>query len=371
MVNALKKLDKKILIIGGCIILLPVVVIILLAIIQGCSNSKTTHSKYEQKMISAAQSYLKDKDNEPKKESQAVTVKLSKLVADEYIKSPEKMLGDETCKGSVTARLNGSVIEENKGGFVNYTVSLECKDYKTNSLKNAIMADLTTSGSGLYKQGNEYLFKGDETDNYIKFFGVNYRIVSMNEKGIVKLIKAESESSEDYWDIKYNIETGTGSGKNIYADSEIRKTLIELYNNPKKITEDSKKHIISNNICVGSRDVNDISLNVTSECSSVLENQVISLIGVTDYANASLDPDCKDLLSKSCRNYNYMRKLFLDAWTPTAIANNSYEVYYIHNGLLKHQEANKYASYSIVIYVDGDEIISSGEGTENSPYVIK
>ncbi|MBQ9072522.1 MAG: hypothetical protein IJY25_05145 [Bacilli bacterium] len=371
MVNALKKIDKKFLIVIGCIVFLPIVVIIFLAIIQGCSNLKTTHAKYEQKMISAMQSYLEDKDNKPTKEGQSVTVKLSKLVDGEYIKSPEKALGDDTCSGSVTVRKNGSTVEENKGGFLNYTVSLECENYKTNSLENSLMKDLVSVGSGLYKQGNEYVFKGDDVDNYITFFGTSYRIVSMDDDGIVKLLKAESESSEDYWDIKYNVDTGSATGKNIYADSEINKTLIEIYNNPKKFSEESKKHLISKDICVGSRDINDLSFTSNPECSSVLENQVVSLLGVTDYANASLDPDCVDLNSKSCRNYNYMRKLFLDSWTYTAVSSNSYEVYYIYNGLIKHQSANQFASYSLVIYVDGDEILSSGDGTEKSPYVIK
>lgn len=371
MLEALKKMDKKFLIMAGCIILLPIIVIVFLAVIQGCSNSKTTYQKYEKNMISAMEEYIQDKGNEPGKEGETVTVKLSKLVDGEYIKSSEKALGDDSCSGSVTVRKNGSTVEENEGGFLNYTVSLECEDYKTNSLKNAIMSDLTSSGSGLYKQGSEYVFKGDDVDNYITFFEKEYRIVSIDQNGIVKLMRSESEATEDYWDIKYNIDTNTSSGKNIYADSQILKSLIETYNNPKRIDKNAKKHIVSKDICVGARDIADLSLTNNSECSVVLGDQVISLLNVTDYANASLDPDCVDLSSKSCRNYNYMRKLFLDSWTYTAVSNNSYEVYYIHNGLIKHQSANQYSSYSIVIYIDGDEILSSGNGSEKQPYVIK
>lgn len=371
MLDALKKMDKKFLIMAGCIILLPVIVIIFMAIIQGCSNGKTTYDKYEKNMISAMKNYVEDKGNEPKEEGSAVVVELSKLVDEGYIKSTEKALGDDSCKGSVTARRNGSVIEENNGGFVNYTVSLECDEYKTNSLENSIMNDLTSSGSGLYKQGNEYIFKGDEVNNHIMFFEKEYRIVSMDKNGIVKLMKEESEATEDYWDIKYNIDTNTSSGKNIYADSQMLKSLVEIYNNPKRISEKAREHIVSKDICVGARDIANLSLNNDSECTSVLENQVITLLGVTDYANASLDPYCIDLSSKSCRNYNYMRKLFLDSWTYTAVSNNSYEAYYIHNGLVKHQSANQYSSYSIVIYIDGDEILSSGKGSEKEPYVIK
>ena len=50
MVEVLKKIDKKILIIICAILLLPIVLIIFLAIVQGCSNSNITHEKYEEKM---------------------------------------------------------------------------------------------------------------------------------------------------------------------------------------------------------------------------------------------------------------------------------------------------------------------------------
>lgn len=371
MVDALKKLDKKYLIVAGCVLLLPIVIIILLAIIQGCSNSKITHEKYEDKMISAMESYLNDKDKKPTTEGETVTIKLSKLVEGEYIKSTEKLLGDDACSGSVTARLNGSTIEENNGGFINYTVNLECDSYKTNSLNSALMEDVTTTGSGLYKQDNSYIFKGEDVDNYLTFFGTLYRIVSIDEKGIVKLLKSESESPERYWDIKYNVDTESSTGKNIYQDSEMLKYLMAFYSDNKKVSAGAKKHVVSKNICVGARDINDLSISTTSECSSVLSNQVVSLLNVSDYANASLDPNCLDITSRSCRNYNYMKNLFLDNWTMTAVSSNSYEVYYIYNGLVKYQSASKYSSYNIVIYIDGDEIINSGNGSEETPYVIK
>ena len=62
MVEALKKLDKKFLIIAGCVILIPIFVIVFLAIVQGCSGGTITYEKYEQKMISAAQKYFADKN---------------------------------------------------------------------------------------------------------------------------------------------------------------------------------------------------------------------------------------------------------------------------------------------------------------------
>ena len=80
MVNALKRMDKKFLIMAGLIICLPLVLIIFLAIIQGCGNNKITHEKYEEKMISALEKYAKDNDKLPEQEGEVLTVELSDLV---------------------------------------------------------------------------------------------------------------------------------------------------------------------------------------------------------------------------------------------------------------------------------------------------
>ena len=86
MIEALKKIDKKILILIAMMILLPVLIILVLALIRGCSNSTVSYDDYEEKMISAAEKYFKDKDKLPNVESQIVSVKLKKLVYSNYIK---------------------------------------------------------------------------------------------------------------------------------------------------------------------------------------------------------------------------------------------------------------------------------------------
>ena len=368
MVEALKKIDKKILIIAGCIILLPILLIVFLAIFQGCSNSKLTYEEYENKMISIMEEYIKDK--QPKNEGETVTVMLSDLVKDGYIKSPEKLMNDNTCEGSVTARRNGSLIEENNGGYINYTVDLECDNYKTETIKSSLLKQLTTSGSGLHKQGNDYVFKGDDVDNYITFYDSQYRIIKMDSNGFLKLVKVERGAMTEYWDNKYNTEVNNSYGKNIYADSSILKKLLSEYSDGKNISEQAKRHIVAHDICIDSRDVSNVAINPEKVCSHVLKNQLVSLIDVIDYANASLDSECNSISSMSCNNYNYLHALNLRTWTLNAVANNTYEVYYLGSGIVRSQRASKYDSYNMVIYIDGNEK-AVGQGKENLPYVIK
>lgn len=371
MIEALKKLDRKFLIMAGSIILIPIFLIIFLAIIQSCGNNKITYDKYEERMISATEKYLNKEGGIPKSESELVTVKLSLLVDGGYIKSPEKLIGDSTCDGNVTVRRNGSSIETNNGGFLNYIVSLNCDDYKTIHLIDKITENIVTSESGLYKDGEGYIFKGDKVNNYITFFGNNYRIMSIDKDGIMKLVKESPEGTFRIWDNKYNIDVNSNAGKNIYKDSSILNYLMQDYQNSKKISKSAKSHVVAYDACIGKRNSNDYSISKDLDCNEVLENQLVSMLNVSDYAMASIDPDCNSVNSKSCRNYNYLSKVASSTWTLNAVSENTYEVFYMANGLAVHSDANTYNEYNMVIYVDGNELYIEGSGSSNNPYIIK
>lgn len=372
MVNALKRLDKKFLIIAGLIICLPIFIIIFLAIIQGCGNTKVSHEQYEKNMISALEKYIKDTNKIPTEENELLTVKLSTLIDKEYIKSPEKLLDDSTCDGSVSVRRNGSIVENNNGGFLNYTVSLECKEYSTTHLVDKIIEEnLVTEDSGLYHDGEGYIFKGNKVKNYITFFGNNYRIMSIDKDGVLKLVKIEPEATNRIWDNKFNVETNRASGKNIYEDSTLLEFLLSDYTNTKKISTKAKHHVVAYDACIGKRNGNNYSIDSSIDCSDILENQVISLLSVSDYAKASLDQDCTNLRSRSCNNYNYLYGVASTTWTLNASLDNTYEVIYLSDGLMEVQNANTYSEYNIVIYIDGNELYTSGNGSVNNPYVIE
>ena len=110
MVEALKRLDKKFLVIAGCLIVIPLLLIVFLAVVQGCSNSKMSYENYEKRMIKSAEKYVKAKKKTPTLEGESFTVSLKELIDDGYIKSTEKLLDDDSCSGSVTVRRNGASI---------------------------------------------------------------------------------------------------------------------------------------------------------------------------------------------------------------------------------------------------------------------
>lgn len=371
MVNALKRMDKKFLIFAGLIICLPILLIVFLALIQGCGNRKDSYEGYENKMISAAERYVKETKKTPKGEGESLTIKLSTLVNKGYIKSSEKMLDDSTCKGSVTVRRNGASVESTSGGFLDYTVNLECKNYKTVHLVDKIKENIVTEGPGLYEIDDNYIFRGKEVKNYIVYFGHTYRIMSIDKDGILKLVKAEPEATNRIWDNKFNVETNSNSGKNIYQDSVILKFLIADYENTNKISTKAKKHIVAQDVCIGKRSLKDTSFDSEAECSEILNNQIISLLNVSDYSKVSLDPDCNSLVARSCNNYNYLYGVASSTWTLNGSADNTYEVLFLADGSMVSQTANTYAEYNLVIYIDGNILYTNGKGSANNPYVIE
>lgn len=371
MVNALKKLDKKFLILVGLILGLPIFIIILLAILQGCGNSKITYEKYEEKMILALQNYSKDMNSEPKLEGEMLSVDLSTLVEKGYIKSTEKLLDDASCEGEVSVRRNGASVSSNDGGYLNYIANLKCSSYETTTLLEKVKENLVTEESGLYQVGAKYVFKGNKVNNHLNLAGKNYRIVSVDENGVLKLVKTDRETVSRIWDNKFNTETGKSSGKNIYKDSLMIDYLLDDYTNVKKIGNKAKKYIMAYDVCIGKRNSTDYTIDSNIDCSEVLEDQIVSLLNISDYANASLDSECTNLRAQSCNNYNYLNGVVSSTWTLNAVLDNSYEVLYLSAGLMSLQPANDSNRYNIVIYIDGNQTYIGGDGTNESPYVIE
>ena len=364
MFKIFKNISKSLLLLIIAIIALPIIVLILVAILQSC-NGRTSYSSYESKMIIAAKKYFNNKDI-----ADGEIVSLNTLVNEGYIKSPKKLLRDSSCDGRVTVRPNGTTESENENKYI-YYVYLKCDNYNTSTLLSYLMNDLTTSESGLYEDGNYYVYKGDMVNNYVKFYGNVYRVISIEKNGAVRLVKNSVESNSKMWDNKYNIEVGHSYGKNIYKDSSILKVLLNDYNNKRKIKSEARKHILAHDVCIGKRDSKDYSISYELDCSEILTNQVISLMNISDFGRASLDPDCNSIIDMSCRNYNYLSRIASNSWTLNTIINNTYQAYYFSSGIARLANLSEYKSYNIVIYIDGNEFVKEGNGSESKPYIIE
>jgi hypothetical protein len=111
-----------------------------------------------------------------------------------------------------------------------YYYSKETNEKKANSgtLATAIITNnkITKTGSGLYQDNDGYYFKGNVTNNYVKFANRLFRIVRLNSNNTTKLVSADNVSTF-YWGTSnkyrqsnlYNWLTKTTTNSGIYYDT--------------------------------------------------------------------------------------------------------------------------------------------------------
>ncbi len=355
----LKKFDSKFIRIAVLLICLPILFIIILVIIRGCSDSKTSYALYEDKMIKSAEKYLTNKNLFPKNEGGKIIVNLNELIKYDYIKNPKDSINDKNCDGDIT------VI--NNGGKYLYIPNLKCDNYKTAYLIDKLKENIVTDKSGLYQVSDGYVFKGSKVNNYLKFFDKDYRIVSIDNDGIIKLVKVSAEKDRVKWDYKFNVDVRNSYGKNDYSDSNMLEVLNNVYS---KVSEKQKVHLIPYSVCYGNRSFEYLNVDKVSECSKKLDNQYVSLLNTYDFAMASYDKDCTTIGSGACRNYNYLYDFLQITWFMNGDADNTFKVYYYSMGNIISTKASSNNKYNIVIYISGYEQVKKGDGSKNNPYII-
>ena len=360
-------LFKKI-IIGTGIFLL---ILIFLMMFASCTNKgKTyTYSEIENLMVKTVQTKYKNSKELPSNGNK-LEVNMSKLVEEGLIKNISEYTKDEetSCSGKVT-------IYNNNDNYL-YIPNINCGDkYKTKNLHDTIISDnLTTTGNGLYQVNNEYVFKGDNINNYISISNVLFRIISINEDGTIRLIENKKKSDNiTVWDDRYNIDKNVNYGINNYYEnglsSRLRDKLESIYESDTYPSE-LKAYFISRENCIGKRSINENDNSGQIECSKKSEATPISIIALYEYFRASLDPNCTSVESASCSNYNYFNNNLESFWTLTADKDTSYKVYKISSGSVSLTSASSSSNIKIVVNVSGDLSLSEGNGSENNPYMI-
>lgn len=353
----MKNIDRKYLIMGGTIIGVIVVLLLSVLILSSCSSS-TGYEKIEKKLVKAAEKYVAEKQQVEADTQLVITA--DQLSEAGYIK-PLDELKNDGCTATVLAM--------NNGGVMNYLPNLTCTNYKTKTLKTAIVDDnLVAAEDGLYAINGEYVFRGKKVNNYLKFAGKMWRIIRIDTNGNIKLVGVDESEKYTVWDNKFNTETGYSTGENDYETSFILEYLNSQYEGYK---ESTKKHIIPVNVCIGGREKTNLVISTQIDCSVTLAKQYVGLINPTDYAQASLDDDCKQINDGSCTNFNYMYNTLGSTWTVNPIMDNTYQVILYLPGHFSATDANETNKYHLVINISGNELYKKGTGTLEDPYVVE
>lgn len=369
---------KKMIKFMGIIVAVMIIILVILfitSLLGKGGKSVYSYSELESILEKAGKSYFKDHpDYLPSAEGDIIEVDSTSLAEAGKIKS----LSDYPTKDGITC--TGSVKVELVDDEYIYNPILECGDkYATVLFNSKIISDneLVTTGDGLYSKAGEYIFRGENVDNYVQLDESLWRIVKITKDDEIVLINEEGAGFGSVWDNRYNQETNYNSGINKYGVSRIKDYLDDVYNNPKEkkkeviLSKKDKTKIVSFDVCIGKKSSKSEDKNNTEECKEKLKDQKLGLLTLSDYLYASVDPNCKSAESKSCRNYNYL-VINNDWWLVTASTENTSYVFNIKsNGSSAVAYASSHARVRPVIHLNSNVLFKSGKGTLEKPYKVR
>lgn len=367
----MEKLRKPILIVcGGFAILF-----IFLFIMSSCNKKSYTGEQFEKMLLEKAKAYFNNnKAALPQNDGNKVSLSIANLIEDQ-----SDYLKDATCSGSI------EVI--NNKGYHMYVANLNCSDgYGTQKLSDYLInKDVVTSANGLYQINGDYVYRGDNVDNYIVFNNHLFRILRINNDGTLRIIETDYGIKQEKnkitlkadrrvsttWDNRFNSEKNYTSGFNDFIhdgiNSRIKDKLDEIYE--KDFTDASKSYIVTQKLCIGKRGIDETINNGSIECSETLDNQYVGLLPIYEYLTVSLDPACTSIKDSTCRNYNYLTDLDSTYWSMTPVSENSYEVFKI-GSTITNATASSTATPKVVLNLSNEIRFSKGEGSKTNPYII-
>ena len=358
-----EKLKKIIFIVLGVFIIF----IIFLFLISSC-KSKLTPEKLESEIVDKVKNYYSLHEEELPSENSIITLSINDLVTKGIIKELDNLLEKDTnCSGNITI--------ENNNGYYMYSPSLSCTSptntFITKNLKETLLENVVTTGSGLYNLNGEYYFRGDNVNNYIIFDGIKWRITKINSDNTIRLL-VDNRITWVVWDDRYYSDrlsaTGVNSFINNGLNSRIKDYLENIYNTEEVLSDLGKGYIKPTTLCIGKRSLEETNNTGSIECSEKLENQYIGLLQLNEFILGSLDPKCTKANSYECTNYNYLATFTNSYWTITANSENNHQVYKISNNVTS-SNANNSGMARLVINISENTNIT-GEGTKEKPYIV-
>ncbi|MEG0995246.1 MAG: hypothetical protein RSE91_04710 [Bacilli bacterium] len=340
--------------------------IVLMIIIFG-KNMK--FSDVEEKMKSAAvQYYTVHNYLLPVKIGDSETVEASSLVKAKFMKPFTSYNSKaKACSGKVT-------VKKVSDSSYTYVSELDCGKLYTSIpfYKQLIDKGTVTTGDGLYHIGNEYIYRGDNPNNYVTFGGNNFRIVKATKDNYLMLVLNHSLENTYNWDNRYNVDTNETDGINSYSLSRVKDSLNYLYKGTSVVNKAAKDKLVPQELCIGKRSVLDEGNSNIVECSVKDAPEYFGLLTVSDFLMGSVDQNCKKALDYSCLNYNYLNQFSKDYWLLTASATNSSLAYKVVSYSNIYQETtNRSLSLRPTVYLNENIKLNGGNGTYTNPYLLK
>ncbi|MBQ7240332.1 MAG: hypothetical protein IJS56_02725 [Bacilli bacterium] len=344
-----------------------IIVFIIIFTISACQGSSTSYESYQKKMEKSAKEYFKKHEDElPTDDKKTSEYSLKQMIEDKNIDDYTKAFKNKE------AKCDGGVTVTNNNGYYLYTVELDCgEDYSTKKLTDKIIEDnLSESGKGLFEIGNEYVFKGDDVNNYVTFNDETWRIISIDENNNINLLQTK-QSLECEYDKHYNIDINENGINKYYQgegkDSNLRKCLAEYYK--EELKDETKTYLATQKVCYAARSQDDITKDGSTECLENIEGEPLNLVNIYEFMRASIDEECITLKSTSCKNFNWMSTL-KKTYTITPSTKKSNLAYTMSYGYISTATVDNKLYTLLKISIDGKINYKSGNGSKEDPYII-
>ncbi len=234
------------------------------------------------------------------------------------------------------------------------------------NLFTKLSGSVVTSSSGLYKLSDDsYIYRGTPSNNYVKYSGRIWRIISFTKTGEAKIIADSSNAiiNNTSWDSGENKEWQESTlynqlSGNYYAslsDKDLLQDMSWKIGRPDIDNEPNLENLMS------------IENNALSST-----NLYIGLINPSDYARASLNANCETnpLTPGSCNSNNFLASM--PTWTLNSSNGENKDAFYTDGTGIKQVTVTETESKIArpVVYLKSSVVIMSGDGTSSSPYLI-
>ncbi len=376
--RTIKYLDKKTKIMLYAMLGVIAFIIIIAIVANIIKGRLFSYTEVEDKMIAAAKAYYTEEENTSllPQDGGEVIITVNTLVTGDYMKSLTALLkGGKDCTGEVKV--------VNKSGTYTYLPYLNCGEaYYSSELYNKIInSGVATMGDGLYQLNNEYVYRGQNVNNYVSFANRLWRVVKIDANNQIMLILAAPEKVTTYvYDDRYNAEKENNFGINDFNVSRLKDSLLTYLDGEDRegkanFSAEDKAKLVATSLCTGNRGEETTFAGGKVECSKTLDNMYIGLLNLYDYALASLDSTCTKPSDPQCQNYNYLGSIGVTGsswWLMTGNADLSYEAYRVRNtGLIEATSCNTRSSLRPTIVINNLTFSTGGTGTELDPYTLR
>ncbi len=369
------QLRKKMLFMIAALAVLLIVIFLIVFLVRAIGGSNLSYQEIENRMRNAAIEYYKENESFlPDEQGTSAEVSADTLADNGFMDPLSKLRQDDECEGTVVVEL--------VNGEYHYTPYLECgTNYVTKELYQAVIdQDTVATGDGLYQMNGEYVFRGENVNNYVQLDNQLFRIVKVTADHEVLIIPEFNRNQylTYTWDDRYNTEANSNVGINSFDVSRIYDYLQEIYKtgqigSMEFLSDNDKEKLVPYDLCMGKRSEQETNNTNTLECTSTIPNQMIGLLTVSDYLNASSDLNCHATTDRVCQNYNYLSSnVSTNWWLMTASTENTYSVYYVSGGgYVNLNSAINYYGIRPTIMLGSQVMIESGDGSSENPYHLR